>query len=799
MADDSIYLQQRQKEQEILKTTEQFSKKFKNVIGNLQEVNTPLAKTIADLRETTKGSFKAAANAKELQQFTTKIAKATSDSADTTTKSYQKLSEGLDRLSGTSGFLDQLKLAQDNYSLNQSKVMQLEQDIADTEFKNRKSIQDFRDKIAKLELDRIRAEGLGQEENLKKITTEKEKQEKALTKFETQIFDTKREELEIQKNLLDTSKSNLEKLNETVDKQAKEIADQDTKFTMFGQGLKELTGFDLLGTLDTVVDKVDAVGKIFGNKDLSGTIASAFSFGGNDDVIPSIAGESQEIDPAIKIAKKELKEAEEMGDDVGDIKRLLQAGFAKDRVVPNNEGGGFGFNFIGGDILKKIGGLTIGGYTLKQIFSKDSAKKGGKGLLGAVIATAVISALNDSFKDLGDMGNRGTDDPAVDPDSTGANTTTNVGSYLGAQEKTTSKFNKIDALAKVEELRFKDDGTLDRRTGGYKDLVKGLKTAENPPKYMRNKQVPNKRLLQELYKITGTKNLDDLLDSPKLNATNIEKAFARAPRSALALSLKLDKALKAAPAITGVVDGVLDLNAQKDQQSFISSVFDIDTMDGETTFDEETTKLINDVFTKNQQGSVGRGIGSTVGASTGIYLTGKGIEKSASFIPAGTIPSAIAKGATLIAGIGISSIGAALGGNVGDELATFDKNAQKLQTELANIAYHYQQNPLSDIYQNDKLMQKAVDAAVMRYRNNVPVDNGQGSDIGGKLQENKNNELEQKHSNDKYLRNKNGIIDKEVSSLNNFKSNITTNHNHYGRSSFQNPDASARILDVKYS
>ena len=252
MADDSIYLQQRQKEQEILKTTEQFSKKFKNVIGNLQEVNTPLAKTIADLRETTKGSFKAAANAKELQQFTTKIAKATSDSADTTTKSYKKLSEGLDRLSGTSGFLDQLKVAQDNYNQNHANAIKLEQEIAETEFKNRKSIQDFRDKIAKLELDRIRAEGLGQEENLKKITAEKEKQEKALTKFETQIFDTKREELEIQKNLLDTSKSNLEKLNETVDKQAKEIADQDTKFTMFGQGLKELTGFDLLGTLDTV-------------------------------------------------------------------------------------------------------------------------------------------------------------------------------------------------------------------------------------------------------------------------------------------------------------------------------------------------------------------------------------------------------------------------------------------------------------------------------------------------------------------------------------------------------------------
>ena len=59
MADDSISLQRQQKEIEILKTTEQFSKKFKNVVSNLQEVNTPLAMTIADLRETTSFVYKA--------------------------------------------------------------------------------------------------------------------------------------------------------------------------------------------------------------------------------------------------------------------------------------------------------------------------------------------------------------------------------------------------------------------------------------------------------------------------------------------------------------------------------------------------------------------------------------------------------------------------------------------------------------------------------------------------------------------------------------------------------------------
>ena len=208
MADDSIQILRQQNAQELAKTTEQFSKKFKNVVSNLQEVNTPLAKTIADLRETTKGSFKAAANAKELQNYTQQIVKATSDNVDKTTTEYKKLSEGLDRLSGSTGFVDKLKLAQDTFSLNQLKAMTLEQEIAEAEIKNRKKIQDYKDKIQQLEFERVRAEGFGNEQQQKELLIEKEKQSAELLKFETQIFDTKREELELQKDLMDKSKSN---------------------------------------------------------------------------------------------------------------------------------------------------------------------------------------------------------------------------------------------------------------------------------------------------------------------------------------------------------------------------------------------------------------------------------------------------------------------------------------------------------------------------------------------------------------------------------------------------------------
>jgi hypothetical protein len=821
MADDSIYLQQRQKEQEILKTTEQFSKKFKNVIGNLQEVNSPLAKTIADLRETTKGSFKAAANAKELQQFTTKIAKATSDSADTTTKSYKKLSEGLDRLSGTSGFLDQLKVAQDNYNQNHANAMKLEQEIAETEFKNRKSIQDFRDKIAKLELDRIRAEGLGQEDNLKKITTEKEKQEKALTKFETKIFDTKREELEIQKNLLDTSKSNLEKLNETVDKQAKEIADQDTKFTMFGQGLKELTGFDLLGTLDTVVDKVDAVGKIFGNKDLSGSIASAFSFGGKDDIVASIAGDSQEIDPAVKIARQELKETEGINDGVETTNKLLRLMLVNDRMlkksIEDNAGkdGGGGLTLMPGALLgaSSIIDSLMGGGDGKD---KGKGKKGKFGFLkklkpggkakgiAAFLTTALAAIGLDRALDKGEPA----DTPRNRIDSSdvieeGLETIAPIAQTSAASSQIKQTTNSMDAALnadkKVNNLKFKSDGTLDRRTVSAKTLENELREAANTKRAQGDKAKilkENKLLLKKLYKATGTNNIDDLLKSPKFTKEVLRKALRDLPLSSFNKFLKIG-GTAAFSGLAAGAEGLLDYNDQVESGDIINDAFDLDLSDGTGSFNEEDTNLINSALEANKRGSVGKGVGWFTGAMLGLKASGMALEKGARFVP--VTPNPYTTGGKILAtglGMGMSYLGGKFGGDIGDTIATADLNAQTLQQQLENISYQFTSDPDSPIYQNEKERDNMAKAALERYKNNIPLTKENGN-IGGELQNQKNEEVESKVRSG-YYRNKGNIRDKEVA-VNSVNNNITQNTNHYGKSSFYNPDDTARILDVKYS
>ena len=798
MADDSINILRQQNAQDLAKTTEQFSKKFKNVVSNLQEVNTPLAKTIADLRETTKGSFKAAANAKELQNYTQQIVKATSDNVDKTTTEYKKLSEGLDRLSGSTGFVDKLKLAQDTYSLNQLKAITLEQEIAEAEIKNRKKIQDYRDKIQQLEYDSIRAEGFGDEKKHKELLEEKKKQSASLLKFETEIYDTKREELEVQKNLMDKSKSNLDKLNETVEKQSKEIAEQDTKFTMFGQGLKELTGFDLLGTLDTVVDKVDAVGKIFGNKDLSGSIASAFSFGGEEGIAASIAGDTQEQDPAIKIARKELKETEEVNEGVQTTNKLLRTlvlGGALNNVKGGDENNKFGATLLTGRFAQLLAaaGAPAAGYlgfkgTQKSLEAfSDSTKgtKGGKtkpGMLkrglgglkniaggrgkligGLLVGLATTLGLERLFGDTGIQ-----EDDFYNPGSKAAEIGINSGSAIGrsmdsyrnaipggvrpdeiATEGAESYgmrgsfFTELDDFdssdAKQVDKLFNENGKLDKRTKFYK---KWSQKFEGTPIY------------DEMVNISPDK-LDQWIDSPE--ATKLMQRINRFD----AFSKSFTRGAFAKLPIVGAgADVGFDMY---DQNKYGKG---IDSLESQGLLSGENLKTVEGAESANKRGSVGRGIGSWAGGLLGAALPAAGALALGSN-PVGWGILA----ASLLTGVG----GAMIGGRTGDKIATFDSGAQTLTQELAMI-------DSSNASKEQK--ESMVLSALKKYK--------------GIMNDGTPTEIVLKNASNTGM----GSSPKVSDGSTNVNTNVVNNRNttiQTGRHSFRNPDDTARLVDLKYS
>ena len=804
MADDSINILRQQKAQEIAKTTEQFSKKFKTVVSNLQEVNTPLAKTIADLRETTKGSFKAAANAKELQNYTQKIVKATADNVDKTTTEYKKLSEGLDRLSGSTGFVEKLKLAQDTHNLNQLKAMTLEQEIAESEIKNRKKIKDFRDKIQQLEFDSIRAEGLGDEKKHKELLEEKKKQSASLLKFETEIFDTKREELEVQKNLIDKSKSNLDKLNETVEKQSKEIAEQDTKFTMFGQGLKELTGFDLLGTLDTVVDKVDAVGKIFGNKDLSGSIASAFSFGGvSEGIAASIAGDSQEVDPAIKIAKKELKETEEVNEGVQTTNKLLRAlviGGGLNSIKGGDENTKNSLTYLPGlskAILPLAGSLAgYFGYDKisKQLF--DANKDGGKpkgsmlknlklpkgGRLGMV--AAILGSVGVAFGLPKLFDNEDTPTllrpPPIDPINpneavsnagvaigmeAGASLSRSMDTYrnsipvvrpdevvtegaesYGMRGSFTSELDNFDASdAKKVDRLFNSDGTLDKRTNFYKKWSQKMGYIfKGNPEYL------NKMLN------INPNQLDLFIDSKQ------GQDLMKRANSQMALSKSFTRGAFAKLPIVGAgIDYGFDAY---DQNKYGKG---IDSLENQGLLSGDNLKTVEGAEKANKRGSAGRGIGSWAGG-----LLGAAVPAAAAVVLGSNPVGWGILAASLLTGI----TGAVIGGRTGDKIATFDNGAQSLTQELAMI-------DSSNASKEQK--EKMVMSALKKYRG--VMNDGTPTEIV--LKNASNIGMSPNATQDG-----NGVGSINTSVVNNKNTTIQT-----GRHSFRNPDDTARLVDVKYS
>ena len=812
MADDSINILRQQKAQEIAKTTEQFSKKFKTVVSNLQEVNTPLAKTIADLRETTKGSFKAAANAKELQNYTQQIVKATSDNVDKTTAEYKKLSEGLDRLSGSTGFVEKLKLAQDTHSLNQLKAMTLEQEIAESEIKNRKRIKDFRDKIQQLEFDSIRAEGLGDEKKHKELLEEKKKQSASLLKFETEIFDTKREELEVQKNLIDKSKSNLDKLNETVEKQSKEIAEQDTKFTMFGQGLKELTGFDLLGTLDTVVDKVDAVGKIFGNKDLSGSIASAFSFGGvSEGIAASIAGDSQEVDPAIKIAKKELKETEEVNEGVQTTNKLLRAlviGGGLNSIKGGDENNKFRATLLSGKFAQLIASAVApaAGYVgfkglqaSLETFRDGSGKKTGgktkpgmlknlKGMMrggrgGAILAgVATIAAAIGIPKLFGDDGpptvlKNPTDTLGVDPINPSDKVSeigVSAGSALGrnmynyrnaipggvrpdeiAQESAESYGMRGSFTSELDNFDASDAKKVDRLFNNDGTLDKRTNFYKKWSQKMGYIFKGNPEYLNKMLNI-NPRQMDLFIDSKQ------GQDLMKRANSQMALRKSFTRgAFAKLPVVGAGIDYGFDAYDQNQYGEGIEGLEEDGLLSGDNLMTAENAQAAN------KRGSVGRGIGSWAGG-----LLGAAAPAAAAVVLGSNPVGWGILAASLLTGIG----GAMIGGRTGDKLATFDNGAQTLTQELAMI-------DSSNASTEEK--EKMVLSALKKYKG--VMNDGTPTEI---VLKNASNIGMSPNS----AQGGNGVESINTSVVNNKNTTIQT-----GRHSFRNPDDTARLVDVKYS
>ena len=229
---------------------------FKKVVDSLADSNKAVAVTAANFRNSSRDSFKGALAAQKMRDTLGRVA------------------DGLKSGEGQLGDIDfgDFKAVSDRTNQLEAEQEALNQARADrlaTAEKSNNVLGKLDSKIAGLKDKQGRLQGAAlnnatkQLEELEKARNEK--QTALLAGFDRDIKENK-EALEKETKTRDEYNNQLEGiLKATNEESGKRLGE-------FSDGLKELTGFDLMDSFDSVVKKINGVGMLFGNQDLFGDV-----------------------------------------------------------------------------------------------------------------------------------------------------------------------------------------------------------------------------------------------------------------------------------------------------------------------------------------------------------------------------------------------------------------------------------------------------------------------------------------------------------------------------------------------
>lgn len=275
--------------EEIDKAKSGLKPRFTEMINNIKNTNAPLAKTVAELRKTSKDTFAGALSANKLAGLTSIIEKYVAEGAaaldasemeqiqrNFTTASgevfdFEAFKETSDKVNQTTQ--EYKDLLDEEAALNDARMERLA--VAE---KSGNALGKLDSKINDLKERQLQASGFELNQITQQIEEEKakrdEKQKQILASYDRQIEETK-EQREKLKDQLDAEEDTRKEFNEQLSYVLGEAVNFEG-LEMFSNSLKELTGLDLIGNLNTMVDKINAIGGLFGKKDLFGSIVSGF-------------------------------------------------------------------------------------------------------------------------------------------------------------------------------------------------------------------------------------------------------------------------------------------------------------------------------------------------------------------------------------------------------------------------------------------------------------------------------------------------------------------------------------------
>ena len=243
---------------------------FKQVVDSLAESNKAVALTATNFRNSSRDSFKGALAAQKMRETLGKVADGLKSGegqlGNIDFAEFKKLSEQ------TQSLEDELTKAQDDLaSAQKSRAERLATAEKKSNELGQKDI-----KIAALKEKSLNLQGaaLNKVSNeLKELETARaEQKERILAGLDRGVADNKAA-VEAKEAALKKETEARDAYNNELEGILKATNDESGKrLGEFSDGLKELTGFDLMDSFDSVVKKINGVGMLFGNQDLFGDV-----------------------------------------------------------------------------------------------------------------------------------------------------------------------------------------------------------------------------------------------------------------------------------------------------------------------------------------------------------------------------------------------------------------------------------------------------------------------------------------------------------------------------------------------
>ena len=221
---------------------------FKEIVDSLAETNKEVALTAANFRSSNKNTFQGALAANKIRD------------------SLNQVAEGLKTGEGQLGSIDFADFKKVNDELNSLEEARAKR-LATAE-KSTNVLGKMDAEILALKQKEIQGakEGTLQGAALNNLVEKREAIEKERLKKAKEITKTFDDSIK-------TEKEKRDEFNKELDGILKQTTDETAQgLQSFSQGLKNLTGFDLIGAFDSVVENINSVGMLFGNQDLFGDV-----------------------------------------------------------------------------------------------------------------------------------------------------------------------------------------------------------------------------------------------------------------------------------------------------------------------------------------------------------------------------------------------------------------------------------------------------------------------------------------------------------------------------------------------